>query len=233
MMFLPSSLLVTIFLITSPSLALPAPVADDGMWHPAGVAQTQVTQSTAAVVVTTALANPIVAATTAKAQIAGTATAVAGGDWQTAVTWPAGCEKWANPCPAGAAQVGGGHAATGTGYIQPTITAVVGSATSIAYENGFTSYTTMTDENGVITGMPSKATIAAGVPTTLGTAIKSAARNSSAAMSQTLEAATSSSRPTGFSQASASAQRATGAGSRRVADMAAVLAAAGLVAFLL
>jgi hypothetical protein len=67
--------------------------------------------------------------------------------------------------------VGGGKTTTET----PTGTA--------SYENGFTSYTTMTDANGVITGMPSKATIPAGVSmtqgTTLVTGIKSAAGNSS------------------------------------------------------
>jgi hypothetical protein len=74
-------------------------------------------------------------------------------NWETIVTWPAGCEAWANPCPPGA-HISGGSIAGGES----------------SYTNAFTSYTTMTNSEGVITGMPSVATVAAGVSTTLRTA---------------------------------------------------------------
>jgi hypothetical protein len=115
--------------------------------------------------------SPEVTITTATDSSPATATAAGWDDWQTVVTWPAGCESWANPCPSGAHVAGGGKTTTET---------ATGTA---SYENGFTSYTTMTDANGVITGMPSKATIPAGVimtqGTTLVTAVKSAVGNSS------------------------------------------------------
>lgn len=239
-MFLPSSLLVTLFLLTSPSLAAPA---DDGQWHPAGtvaVANTGVGvgaaqsqwQAATQVAATWVATTPAALAATGKAQ---TGTAAAAGDWQTVVTWPAGCEKWANPCPPGAPIVGGGvaggHAATG--HVQPTVTADVGAATSLAYENGFTSYTTQTDENGVITGMPSKATVAAGVATTLKTSIKSGVSNSSVVRAAATSAAESSARQSSFAQASSSARAQTGAASRRVADVAGVLGAVVVFAALL
>ena len=67
------------------------------------------------------------------------------GGWEYSVTWPAGCQTWANPCPSGA-HISGGSAAGGA-----------------AYTNGFTSYLTETNSQGVITGMPSVATVGAGV----------------------------------------------------------------------
>ena len=103
-------------------------------------------------------------------------TAVAGGDWATAVTWPAGCESWLNPCPAGA--LTSGAAPTTAVLTWPAgceswanpcpASAVVASAPASVwssasdYTNPFTSYTTMTNSNGIITGMPPKATIAGG-----------------------------------------------------------------------
>jgi len=78
-------------------------------------------------------------------------------NWETIVTWPAGCETWANPCPPGAHIAGGSTAG------------------DASYTNGFTSYTTMTNSEGVITGMPSVATVAAGMSTTLSTATAGAA----------------------------------------------------------
>ncbi|QDS71322.1 hypothetical protein FKW77_001994 [Venturia effusa] len=168
MLSLPSSLLLSILILTAPSLSAPAPApvaADDGMWHPAGQAQASTWAPTAATpttpgwkaptttgagipysqmtvsavdgVTASKVTTPPVAPTVAPNALTPAAT----GDWQSAVVWPAGCEKWANPCPAGA------HTAGGTA----------------TYENAFTSYTTLTDANGVITGMPPKATIAAGV----------------------------------------------------------------------
>jgi hypothetical protein len=226
-MLLPSSLLVSLFLLTAPALAAPA---DDGQWHPAGTANqgagagTVQTQTEAATQVTATRVGTTTAAlvATAKAQ-----TGTVAADWQTVVTWPAGCEKWANPCPPGAPIAGGGVAGghTATGRAQPTVTADVGAATSLAYENGFTSYTTMTDENGVITGMPSKATVAAGVETTMKTAIKSGAANSSVVRAAATSAAESSSRQSSFAQASSSARAQTGAAPKRVADVAAILGA--------
>lgn len=167
MLSLPSSLIFSILLLTTPSLSAPAPapVADDGMWHPAGQAQASTWAPTATTptagagvpysqmtvtakdgVTSSKVTTPVVAPTAL--------TSAAAGDWQTAVTWPAGCELWANPCPSGAHVIGG---ATVTGAISGTATGTA------SYENGFTSYTTMTDANGVITGMPPKATLAAGV----------------------------------------------------------------------
>ncbi|KPI44247.1 uncharacterized protein AB675_8593 [Cyphellophora attinorum] len=75
-------------------------------------------------------------------------------DWATVVTWPAGCESWANPCPAGAKTSG----------VAPTPAAEAPATWSSDpnYTNGFTSYLTETDSNGVITGMPPKATSAGG-----------------------------------------------------------------------
>jgi hypothetical protein len=173
MLCLPSSLILSIFLLTAPSLSAPAPapVADDGMWHPAGQSQASTWAPTTTLAATSlkpsvsgagipysqmtvsASVGETSTKATTKAVAATVATPAAGADWQTAVTWPAGCESWANPCPAGA-HISGGATATGA----------AGSATGTgSYENGFTSYTTMTDSNGVITGMPPKATIAAGV----------------------------------------------------------------------
>jgi hypothetical protein len=139
---MPSSVLLSIFLLTAPTLSAPAQ-ADDGMWHPAGQDQASTWAPTATLAAASWKSSETATKATTKAVAATVATPVAGADWQTAVTWPAGCELWANPCPPGAKIAG----ATGTA----------------SYENPFTSYTTMTDENGVITGMPPKATVAAGV----------------------------------------------------------------------
>lgn len=203
MLSLPSSLILSILLLTTPSLS--APVADDGMWHPAGQAQAQAstwaptattptwqasTLSGAGVPytqMTVTAKDGVTTATGSKVTttpvVAPTAvTSSATGDWQSAVTWPAGCELWANPCPSGAHVIGG---ATATGA------AATGTATgTTSFENGFTSYTSMTDANGVITGMPSKATIAAGVTgkvsnsTTLSTRTVSSGSSSTGAFSQ-------------------------------------------------
>ncbi|TID14278.1 hypothetical protein E2P81_ATG09158 [Venturia nashicola] len=175
MMSLPSSLILSILLLTAPSLSTPAP-PDDGMWHPAGQVQASTWAATAANPVApgpqastvngagipysqmTVPANDgtgSLSKVTAPAVSPTVPTPAATGDWQTAVTWPAGCELWANPCPAGAHVNGGATVPAAT---------VTGTAnTTTPYENGFTSYTSMTDANGVITGMPAKATIAAGV----------------------------------------------------------------------
>lgn len=188
MLSLPSSLLLSILLLTIPSLSAPAPVADDGMWHAAGQAQASTWAPTATTPFSqmTVTAKDGVTATGSKVTtpaVAPTAlTSAATGDWQSAVTWPAGCELWANPCPSGAHIVGGATV---------TSAAATGTATGTAsYENGFTSYTTMTDANGIITGMPPKATIAAGVTakvsnsTTLSTRTSSSGSSSTGAFSQ-------------------------------------------------
>lgn len=67
--------------------------------------------------------------------------------WLTQVTYPAGCEQWANPCPSGAIIAGGGSVAT------PTDAATWDA--SAPFSNANTIYTTQTNSVGIITGMPS------------------------------------------------------------------------------
>jgi membrane-associated protease RseP (regulator of RpoE activity) len=149
-----------------------------------------------------------------------TGSAAAGG-WEQSVTWPAGCQTWANPCPSGA-HVSGGSVVGGQ------------AATSEAsgYTNGFTSYTTMTNSDGVITGMPSKATVAAGVSTivsggsTLSTVTLTSGNGS-------VITPTGSKTQTGFSAASTSSVRATFTGAARpmwTGVPAAILGVAGVAA---
>ncbi|KAE9969083.1 hypothetical protein BLS_008245 [Venturia inaequalis] len=193
MLSLPSSLILSILLLTTKSLSAPAPapVADDGMWHPAGQAQASTWAATATT--PTWQGSTISGAGVPYSQMTATApgsqtttpavaptalTSAASGTWQTAVTWPAGCELWANPCPPGAHVIGGA-----------TVTGATATGTA-SYENGFTSYTSMTDANGVITGMPPKATVAAGVTghasnsTTLSTKTGSSGSSSTGSFSQ-------------------------------------------------
>jgi hypothetical protein len=225
MMLLPSSLLISLFLLTHQSTALP--VADDGMWHPASY-----TSVAPIVVSATAGVTPPVHATTAAVAVskATTLAQAASADWQTAVTWPAGCESWANPCPAGA-HISGGAVATGVAS-QLTVTGIDGVTTP--YENGFTSYTTMTDSNGVITGMPAKATVAAGVTAnTLSTAVAKATGNSSVA-SGSLAAASSSKTQSGFTLSTSKANAATnGAASKKALGGAALFGIVSVIAALL
>lgn len=168
------------------------------------------------------------------------ATSAAPVNWETAVTWPAGCESWANPCPAGA--LTSGMAPTPTAVTWPAgcqtwadpcpATALVSAGEP--YSNPFTSYTTMTNSAGIITGMPSVATSAGGVasvlseqsvaegatssPTTLKTAISSGASSSVVMLSASATSFQSASATTDntFSQATfsaaAAANRAVGAG---------------------
>jgi hypothetical protein len=155
-MMLPSSLLASIFLFLASTKAAPAPLAaaDDGQWRPAQYGGSLIAGSGVPAVSPTVQTKPLdttaatpllVAASqtkgvaTAAATKAGTLTAAA---WESSVTWPAGCELWANPCPSGAIISGGGVA---------------------GYTNGFTSYLTETNSDGIITGMPPVATVAAGV----------------------------------------------------------------------
>jgi hypothetical protein len=229
MLSLPSTLLISLFL-TLPISASPI-AADDGMWHPSGVQAgttattalavatgkpyTQMTVTAAAGETTTAATHAMT--TAAVAVTKASSVAAAGGDWQASVTWPAGCEAWANPCPAGAHISGGG------------IAGGAGATGSSAYENGFTSYTTMTDANGVITGMPPKATVAAGV-STMSTAIK--ASNSSAAA--TTVAAMSSKTSSGtFSFATTKAAQSNGAAEMKVFGSFTLIAAVGTLFALL
>lgn len=105
--------------------------------------------------------------TSVAAQATGTA------DWETQVTWPAGCESWANPCPAGA-HISGGSVAGGS----------TNTAEESGYTNAFTSLTSMTNSVGIITGMPSKATVAAGVTSSAGSTLQTlAVSNSQSAQS--------------------------------------------------
>jgi hypothetical protein len=226
MMLLPSSLLISLFLLTTPSFAV-----DDGQWH-ASSAGGQATTTAVAAGYTTATAAT---KATTIAAVGSQASAAAGGDWQSAVTWPAGCETWANPCPPGAHISGGGVAGGKTGavpYSQMSVTANAGeSAPPSGYENGFTSYTTMTNSDGVITGMPPKATIAAGVSdTTLATVAKS--KNSTYS---TPTGAAASSTQNGFSfQTATSRPVSTGAAAPlKAMGGAAVLGAAGVIVALL
>ena len=110
----------------------------------------------------------------------GSPTGNAAPNWETIVTWPAGCETWANPCPPGAHISGGSTAG------------------DASYTNGFTSYTTMTNSEGVITGMPSVATVAAGISTTLSTATVGAASSGANDSSGTFVVPTGSSTTNGF-----------------------------------
>ena len=105
------------------------------------------------------------------------------GDWQTAVVWPAGCESWANPCPAGAQTSGAAPTQAAVtwpagceSWANPCPASAIMSAAPAGetawssasdYTNPFTSYTTMTNSNGIITGMPPKATVASGVSSVL------------------------------------------------------------------
>lgn len=141
---LPSSLLASIFLLATSTYA------DDGLYHPSqygGAAVATLTPTVQTMPLDTTAATPSMPAVKNSGAVASQAltTAVAAtgtGGWESQVTWPAGCESWANPCPSGAKISGGGVA---------------------GYTNGFTSYTTETDSNGVITGMPAVATVGAGV----------------------------------------------------------------------
>jgi hypothetical protein len=227
--------MLSILLLTTPSLSAPAPapVADDGMWHPSGAQASTWTPTTTAAagslkpsassagvpysqMAVTAKDGATASKVTSLTVAATVATPSAGADWQSAVTWPAGCETWANPCPPGAHIVGG---ATATGGAAGTATG------TDSYENGFTSYTTMTDSNGVITGMPPKATIAAGVT------VKPSS-NSSVTLKTLTSSPGSSGTSSGFSFSSSTAKPATANGA---ASMSApfVLGAAALVAALL
>jgi hypothetical protein len=238
-MLLPASLLISLFLLTNPSTSSPIamPVADDGMWHPSsyagaatvatttaaavagsvGVPYSQMTISavagettTAAVEATSWHATTTAAVAVTKATTVATA-AAASGDWQSVVTWPSGCHSWANPCPSDA---------------------IVSGAT---YTNGFTSYTTETDSNGVITGMPAKATVAAGVSaSTLSTAAKATSDSDSSAAATTIVAAAASSKTSSgsFSFSTTKAKANSGAASPK-AFGGAFIAAAGLAVALL
>jgi hypothetical protein len=89
-------------------------LADDGLYHPQSYAGFQGSgngNANANSPTAVASINTFTAATTisAKAQATSAATA-APVNWQTQVTWPAGCESWANPCPPGAIIVGGSTA---------------------------------------------------------------------------------------------------------------------------
>jgi len=233
-MMLPSSLLTAIFLLATSTSAAPAPAADDGQWHPeqyggAAVASTADSYGAATAILgsaamgkptmtvqtkpldTTAPTYPLVAASQTKAVVASGAVAgtVTAASWESEVTWPAGCESWANPCPPGAKISGGGVA---------------------GYTNGFTSYLTETDSNGVITGMPTKATVAAGVteaPSTMLTSTK-------AASNATFSSKGPSSTRTGFSSGQTEPVQSTGgAGALTIFSTSSVLIVGAVMAMLL
>ena len=73
-----SAILALFTLLTTQARA--APQYDSGSWSQSSVAVESAPAVTAAP--SASVAAPV--------------------DWTTAVTWPAGCESWANPCPKGA-----------------------------------------------------------------------------------------------------------------------------------
>jgi hypothetical protein len=157
--------------------------------------------------------------TVTAAPVAATTAAVQ--NWETIVTWPAGCESWANPCPAGAHVAGGGAAATGTVKAAAAASGSVSVSNSDEpYENPFTIYTTMTNSDGVITGMPPVATVAAGVTdaTTLSTVTRTSSSSSSSFSFNAGASSSAAARPT-----------ANAAASERTVAGAAVFGVAGLV----
>ena len=217
---------------------------NDGMWS----ASSAVVPEVSAPVVTSA------AYTSAAAPV----------DWQTAVTWPAGCETWLNPCPAGA--VTSGSAPTAAAVTWPAgcetwanpcpASAIVSAAVATAapeswssasdYTNGFTSYTTMTNSNGIITGMPPKATIASGASSVLAdqssmlasqqTTLSTIVTPSSVVASPSFASASSSETADfSFAQSSASATSAPyeGAASSRCASTVVVLMVAGVAGLIM
>jgi hypothetical protein len=204
-MMLPSSLLASIFLLTTTAYA-----QDNGQWRPSqygGAAASVPTVQTSPL--DTTAATPALVQTTAKGS-AGAAAIVATdvptpatGGWESQVTWPAGCESWANPCPPGAKISGGGVA---------------------GYTNGFTSFLTETDSNGVITGMPTKATIAAGV-SEAATTLSISTRSSN----ETFSSRTPSSTQAGFSIETDGPAQSNGAGATAVSGLVIVAAAFALL----
>lgn len=159
-------------------------------------------------------------------------------NWETQVTWPAGCESWANPCPAGA-HISGGSTAGGANTAME----------SGSYTNAFTSYTTMTNSEGVITGQPSKATVAAGVISSSGSTLQTVVASGSQSTASGQVASSGIVTPTGSSGSSTSSNEfsvntasssvkatfATGAAVPKKASLggAALVGAAGVVVALL
>jgi hypothetical protein len=143
-----SLLLLTISLLSTPSTALPQ---NNGLY------------TTAVAVTTPAVITAAPIAPTSAAPV----------NWETAVTWPAGCETWLNPCPAGALTSGVAPSPAAVTWpagcqtwANPCPASAIISAAS-PYENPLTSYTTMTNSVGIITGMPPVATSAGGVASVL------------------------------------------------------------------
>jgi len=189
---------------------------NNGQWNPSTTAQYETSGEASS---TQSVVNGIYPTSetlviTSAPQPADTATATA--NWETIVTWPAGCESWANPCPSGA-HISGGGVADESGYT-----------------NGFTSYLTETNSEGVITGMPAVATNPAGVSDTDSSTLQTAAQSSnvsptgssSTTTNQSSASKTSSSASSSFQTGAAVPNKATFGG-------AALLGAAGVVVALL
>lgn len=179
----------TTLFVASILIAAPAMAYDDGQWRANGAAGAGTgTGSQAAG--NAQQQQPNSANTTPVAQAVATPAANSNPDaWQKSVTWPAGCQSWANPCPSGAIIAGGGVAAAATN--NPANPAITPTA---PYSNDFTSYTTQTDSRGVITGMPSVATVAAGVSSSASTTLTTSVRGNLTTTQR------SSSTQSGFSQ---------------------------------
>ncbi|KIW02881.1 uncharacterized protein PV09_05931 [Verruconis gallopava] len=215
-MMRPSSILVSLALLTSATLA------DDGQYHPdqygAGTTTGTATATlrtytaqaygTATTSPTTVVASQLDKTSGAGSQVTATASendATATAGWESQVTWPAGCEEWANPCPSGA-HISGGSIA--------------------GYTNGFTSFLTETNSNGVITGMPSKATIPAGVQTTSISATTLLTATSTS--NSTSAPSSASSTQSGFTTGTSSAQQSNGAGINTVSAFSMLLVVAAV-----
>lgn len=175
---MPSSRQILSLTLLPLAFALPQPqTADTGAWgagstpavdggvSPAAGGDTWGASPTAAVdswaASPTAVGGEGWAATTVApvAGSAGVATPYDPNAWETQVTYPAGCQTWANPCPSGAIQAPGTEVA-------PTATGSAAWEASGPYTNGFTSYLTQTNSAGIVTGGPSVQTVAAGVSST-------------------------------------------------------------------
>ena len=219
MFFAKNSLLSSLTLVT---LAL----ADDGLWHPG---TTQVAAAGGQWGASAPAANQWTQAATPTIVVSAPTQAppAASGDWQLSVTWPAGCEKWANPCPPGAPISGGGIAGGAT----------ASGAGTKSYENPFTSYTTLTNSAGVITGMPAVSTVPAGVSntasgSTLSTAVRSGAISTTARANLSASATTRA----GFSVETTTSARPMfvgAASTTTISRLAAALTAIGLILALL
>jgi hypothetical protein len=185
---MPSSRQIISIALIPLAFALPQP--QNGAWGASETTEAAGTDTWAASTAAdtwgagTATAADTWAATTAAPAVSEATGAYNPSAWLTQVTYPAGCQSWANPCPSGAVIAGGGEATAAA----PTVTdSAAWGSSDASYTNGFTSFTTMTNSEGIITGMPSKATIAAGVTTTPSFQTSMASMSSAASSASTID----------------------------------------------